>query len=314
MRDEHGAALASAEPHVMDVGEPFDLASPPPPGRRCSCGERPRACPPRRAPRARAARCGFRSPPAGRTRGGSQPRGGRPAGALRKRQGAVDFKVERQRQLLVQMLYGDVMHRDVLALRDEEHALAHGLVRRRDWPRLNRHIGAGKHSARRERRLCLDVSHLLDAERARHIDCRLDEMLWTDGAEAHVLDAEDARHASGSAWQSSSATPSGARSTSALIVCVTRRSASTAISAATADRRGGVAPGIAESNHDEAAEHGERGEHVGREVQRVSLQRGASRLLPYAPQRTRTPGVDADLDKKNGDRDDAQRLAEARRR
>ena len=75
-----------------------------------------------------------------------------------------------------------------------------------------------------------------------------------------------------------SATPSGARSTSALIVCDDEPERQHGDQRGDSDRRGGVAPAEAGGDQREAGEHGEGGEDVGGEVQRVGFQRRALRL------------------------------------
>ena len=159
----------------------------------------------------------------------------------------------------------------------------------------------------------LHVGDLLEPERARHVDGRFDEMFWADRSDAHILHAKHAGERQRCAPVIVPATPSGARSTSALIVWMTSRSASTAIKRCDADRRRRVAPAIAGGDDREAGEHGEGGENVGGEVESVGFKRRAMRLPADLLERPRAPGVDDDLDQKHADRDDADRRRRLRR-
>ena len=67
----------------------------------------------------------------------------------------------------------------------------------------------------------------------------------------------------------------------------------------------------AERDQREAAEHGERGEDVGGEMERIRFQSRALRLPPDAAQLARPPGIDDDLDEQNADRDEAEQRRRA---
>ena len=182
----------------------------------------------------------------------------------------------------------------------------HRLVGWRDRPRLDGHVGAGQHAAGGERRQVLDVGDLLEPERARHVDGRLDEVFWADRSNPHILHAEHAGERQDACADGSRDAFGGAVDERVDRVhhqakrehCDQRRDS---------DRRRRVAPAIAGGDDRKAGENGERGEDVGGEVEGVGLKRRAMRLPADSLERPRAPGVDDDLDQKHADRDEADR-------
>ncbi len=85
------------------------------------------------------------------------------------------------------------------------------------------------------------------------------------------------------------------------------RRPSTEIRTATADRGGGIAPGIAEPGEGKADDDGERAEHVGGKMQRVGGQRLALGVARGAMQRPRAPEIHGDIDHQHDERDRRQR-------
>ena len=182
---------------------------------------------------------------------------------LSERQAPFHLEIERQRKPpLGQPLHGDVMHRDALAQRHQQHAVPHRLVAWRHRHGLHRDIGILEHAT------AAAVALLSTSATCSNPSVRGTSMIASTKCRRPTersrtfLTREHAGERRPSARRSVERTPSGARSTSAFTVWTRSRIASTAMIAATPSAAASVAPFEAERDQPEAEEDCERREHV----------------------------------------------------
>src|SRR6185312_12623729 len=210
-----------------------------------------------------------------------------------QRQSAVDLEVERDREPVVQVVHHHVMHGEGAVARDHHHAVEYGFVVERDGMRGHDRLGAGHLAAQRRADRVLDRVDAVERQRAADRHRKVDEGGLADGARPHLVDADDARHLGrGRRDERRGAGRGGVGQ--GIDGALAEPPAGDADQHRDDQSCGGVGPRVTEIDADEAAQYRQRRPQVGREVQRVGLERVALRRVRDPRQRARAEKVDGD--------------------
>ena len=134
-----------------------------------------------------------------------------------KRKQTVDFEIEGDGEPALDLMHGDVVHRQRAIARGHHDPFEHGLVVERARLRGDRHLGGRPFEAHGFDDTVLERRHAIERQRATDRNDEVDEQHFTDLAHAQPFDLDHAGNA-GHSCGDLSATPGGAVSVSVSMV------------------------------------------------------------------------------------------------